>query len=177
MLKKQDIPYVRAKPNSYSTSKRNKNDVKYVVIHYTGNNNDTATNNALYFRDSNTRKAGAHFFVDRAGNVVKSVAMNLTAWSVGGDQRSGAKGEAAYYKKCTNANSISIELCDCAKKDPSEKQLRKTYQLIQYIKSECPNVSKIIRHWDVNGKECPSRWVGADNKKWKEFKKNASSFL
>ena len=31
--------------------------------------------------------------------------------------------------------------------------------------------SHVIRHWDVNGKECPAAWVGADNKEWNSFKK------
>lgn len=31
-----------AKSISYSPTKRNRKDVKYIVIHYTGNSNDTA---------------------------------------------------------------------------------------------------------------------------------------
>ena len=36
-----------AKPISYG-GKRNLNDVKYIVIHFTGNKGDTAKNNALF---------------------------------------------------------------------------------------------------------------------------------
>ena len=35
-----------AKSISYSPTKRNRKDVKYIVIHYTGNSNDTTKNNA-----------------------------------------------------------------------------------------------------------------------------------
>ena len=105
---------IGAKKISYdSTTKRDKkNCVKAIVIHYTGNMRDTAENNCRYFADGNTRQAGAHFFIDRAGVCIKSINMNRTAWAVGGDHRSGRKGEAKYYKKFTNYNTVSIELCD-----------------------------------------------------------------
>ncbi len=39
-----------AKKISYDYSKkRSRKNVKYIVIHYTGNNGDTAKNNATYF--------------------------------------------------------------------------------------------------------------------------------
>ena len=160
--------YIKAKSNSYG-SKRSRDDIKYIVIHYTGNNGDTAINNANYFKNSNTRSAGAHFFVDQKGNVIKSVAMNLIAWSVGGYYTQ-SNGAGKYYKKCTNANSVSIELCDNETKDPSAAQIKSVKKLIKYIKKNCPNAKTIIRHWDVNGKDCPARMTGTNNKKWKNFK-------
>ena len=160
-----------AKSYSYSPNKRSRKDVRYIVIHYTSGKNDTAKNNVDYFATSNIRNAGAHFFVDQQGNIGRSIPMNRTAWAVGGDQRSGKDGEAAYYGKCTNANSVSIELCDNATKDPSEKQIESVKKLMKYIKKYCPNATKIIRHWDVNGKSCPARMVGKENKKWVKFKK------
>lgn len=160
-----------AKPCSYSANKRKKKTVKYIVIHYTGNDRDTAKNNVDYFATTNTRSAGAHFFVDQDGNIGRSITMNRIAWAVGGDQRSGKDGEATYFGKCTNSNSVSIELCDNATKDQSEKQIEAVKKLVKYIKKYCPNATKIIRHWDVNGKNCPSRMVGKENKKWVKFKK------
>ena len=160
-----------ARSCSYSPIKRSRKDVRYIVIHYTSGKNDTAKNNVDYFATSNTRNAGAHFFVDQQGNIGRSIPMNRTAWAVGGDQRSGKDGEAAYYGKCTNANSVSIELCDNATKDPSEKQIEAVKKLVKYIRKYCPNANKIIRHWDVNGKCCPSRMVGKESKKWEKFKK------
>lgn len=164
-----------AKRISYAPKKRSRKDVKYIVIHYTGNNGDTARGNVDYFASGNTREAGAHFFVDRKGNIGRSITMNRVAWAVGGDQRSGMKGEAKYYGKCTNYNSVSIELCDIATKDPSKAQIKATKELVKYIKKYCKNAKKIIRHWDVNGKKCPSRMVGnvktVGGKRWASFKK------
>ena len=96
--------------------------------------------------------------------------MNRTAWAVGGDHRSGRKGEAAYFGKCTNANSVSIELCDMRSKTNWE-QMYATRKLVKYIQSKCPNAKTIIRHWDVNGKDCPAPFIGNGNEKWTEFKR------
>ena len=158
-----------AKSISYG-NKRPLSNIKYIVIHYTGNKGDTAQNNLDYFANGNTRQAGAHFFVDKKGKVGKSIAMNRTAWAVGGDHRSGRKGEAAYFGKCTNANSVSIELCDMRSKTNWE-QMYATRKLVKYIQSKCPNAKTIIRHWDVNGKDCPAPFTGSGNEKWTEFKR------
>ena len=154
---------------SYSYGKtRSLNDVKYIVIHYTGNKGDTAIANARYFATSNTRSAGAHFFVGKDGTVFQSVEMNRVAWSVGG-VFSTSGGAGSYYKKCTNSNSVSIELCDCLK-DASWEQYKSTRQLVELIRKKCPNAKTILRHWDVNGKSCPSPMVGTNNRKWRLFK-------
>lgn len=163
-----------AKKISYDSKKRSRKKVKYIVIHYTGNTNDTAKNNADYFAKSNTRQAGAHFFVGKGGAVWKSIPMNRTAWAVGGDQRSGKAGEALYYGKCTNDNSVSIELCSYVSGYPSAKQVAQTKKLVKYIQKYCPNAKTIIRHWDVNGKNCPAPMAGRDNANWKKFKKAIS---
>ena len=44
-------------PNSsnYKTSNRTKNNIKYIVIHYTGNNGDTAIGNVNYFKNNVTK--------------------------------------------------------------------------------------------------------------------------
>ena len=161
--------YIKAKKCSYG-AKRDRSSVKYIVIHYTGVQGDRAISNARYFASGNTRSAGAHFFVDRNGTVIKSIAMNLVAWAVGGlyTTRNGA---GSYYRKCTNSNSVSIELCDNATKDPSEEQIKAVKKLIKYIRKYCPNAKTVIRHWDVNGKTCPARMSGKGNAKWNAFLK------
>ena len=156
-----------AKELSYG-NKRRLDDVKYIVIHYTGNQEDTAKGNCKYFAGSNTRQAGAHFFVDRSGEVWKSVNVSRTAWAVGGFYTQ-AKGAGKYYKKCTNANSVSIELCDLTSKSPSWEQLKACRQLTDYIQKHCPNAKTVIRHWDVNGKACPATMTGKENEQWKRL--------
>ena len=159
---------IQAKSVSYGGT-RSLLGVRYIVIHYTGNNNDTAKANCNFFKYTNTRSAGAHFFCDRSGTVIQSIPLNRIAWSVGGffTQKNGA---GSYYKKCTNTNSVSIELCDVASKYPSDAQIKAVRELVAYIKSQCPNAQTIIRHWDVNGKSCPARMTGTNNAEWNSFK-------
>lgn len=155
-----------AKPISYG-NKRSLKSIKYIVIHYTGNKKDTAKSNANYFATTNTRQAGAHFFVDKAGVIYKSINMNRIAWAVGGKvSTTGSAG--SYYGKCANANSVSIELCDCIN-DTNWEQMLAVRKLVQYIKKKCPNAKTIIRHWDVNGKSCPGSMTGKTNKKWQRL--------
>ena len=160
------INEVWASSHSYGGS-RPYSAIKYIVIHYTGNNGDTAKANANYFKNGNTRSAGAHFFVDQKGNIYQSVKLTKTAWSVGG-YFSHVSGGGKYYKKCMNSNSVSIELCDIAKKSPSDDMIKATRWLITHIQSCCPNAKTIIRHFDVNNKLCPATLINA--KKWKNFK-------
>ena len=161
-----------AKSISYSPTKRNRKDVKYIVIHYTGNSNDTAKNNADYYATGNTRLAGAHFFVDKQGNIARSITLNRTAWAVGGGKYNDCKttGGGGYYGKCTNFNSVSIELCSSTDKEPySKEQAAAVKRLIKYIRKYCPNANTVIRHFDVNGKHCPASMM--NEKVWKKFKK------
>lgn len=163
-----------AKKISYDfRKKRSRKSVKYVVFHFTGNRYDTAKDNAIYFATSNQREAGAHFFVDKNGKVYKSIHLNRTAWSVGGAKYEDCSknGGGTYYHKCTNFNSVSIELCNYTTGYPSDKQIKSCKRLVKYIRKYCPNAKTIIRHWDVNGKNCPAPMSGKNNFNWKKFKK------
>lgn len=168
-------PFVQAKKISYG-GERPLSGVRYIVIHYTGNDSktDTAKNEASYFHreDGNQRNAGAHFFVDQNGDVYQTVKLKYKAWSVGGDIVTAKNGAARLHGTCTNTNSVSIELCDCAKKDPNAKMIEAVEGVIEYIRDRCPNAKRICRHWDVTGKSCPARMTGATatgRKRWKDF--------
>jgi N-acetylmuramoyl-L-alanine amidase CwlA len=102
---------LKAKSISYGDS-RAASSIKYIVFHYTGNKTDTAKANANYFATSNTRAAGAHYFVDDT-TVYQSIDDLKIAYAVGGSKVSEgvAAGGGTLYGKCTNANSISIEMC------------------------------------------------------------------
>lgn len=167
------IKEIPCNPRNYNATRRDRSRVKYIVIHYTAGTKDTAENEGNYFKH-NRVGASAHFFIDRAGNVVQSVNMWQTAWSVGGKKYSDCKktGGGKYYRKCTNSNSVSIELCAIADKDASPEQIKACKELVAYIRKYCKNAKTIIRHFDVNGKHCPSRYM--DSKKWKALKEAIS---
>ena len=154
-----------AKAISYGGT-RHLSSITKKVIHYTGNKGDTAKNNAVYYATSNTREAGAHYYISTDGEIWESIPIKYTAWAVGGGRQSSSGG--SYYGRCTNANSVSIELCDCIN-GASWEQLLALRKLCKYIDKQCPNAKTIIRHWDVNGKSCPAPMTGNNNKKWKHL--------
>ena len=142
-----------------------RSNIKWIVIHYTANDGDTDEANGNYFKN-NIVKASAHYFVDD-DSVTQSVPDNYVAYSVGGSKWNNGGGK--YYGKCTNSNSISIELCDDVKNGkvyPSKKTIENAIELTkELMKKYDIDADHVIRHYDVNGKTCPAYWV--DDKKWK----------
>ena len=170
-----EIKQLRANAGNYGPA-RNARAIKYIVIHYTGNDGDTAMNNAKYYA-SNVVKTSAHYFVDEK-EIVQSVDDLRIAWAVGGNKYPSCAqtGGGTMYGKCKNANSISIELCDAVKNGvyaPSAKTVAQALELTKALmkKYNIP-ASNVIRHFDVTGKLCPAYWSGKENAgKWeKEFK-------
>lgn len=157
------MKFIRAKSISYGPVRSYMN-VDGIAIHYTGISNDSAENEANYFAHGNTRAAGAHFFVDRKGTAIKSIPMSRAAWSVG-ILFTRAGGAAKYWGTLNNYNTISIEMCDCVKHDPSKAQIKAIKKVIKYIRKKCPNATKVVRHWDICGKQCPGRMSGGPETK------------
>lgn len=170
------IKEIPCNPRNYNATRRDRAKVKYIVIHFTAVDGDTAENEGKAFQKAG-RHASAHFFIDRAGNVVQSVNMWQTAWSVGGTKYTDTPttGGGKYYKKCTNANSVSVELCDIYRKHsyPSAAQVQALKELVAYIRKYCPNAKTIIRHFDVTGKYCPRTMCKpyGNDKLWTKLKK------
>lgn len=150
--------------------------IKYIVIHYTANDGDSAVGNGNYFA-SGYRGASAHYFVD-SKNIIQSVKDNYVAWSVGGNKYSDTvkTGGGKFYGKCTNNNSISIELCDDVKNGtiyPSEATIKNAVELTKMLMEKYNvSINNVIRHFDVTGKRCPAYWCGDSEKnaKWQSFK-------
>lgn len=144
--------------------------IKWIVIHWVGAVS-TAVNNGTYFQGGD-RGASAHYFVDD-NKIVKSVRERDIAWAVGSrgylDQGSPyAKYGHKYFGKCTNSNSVSIEMC-CKKGSNglyiSKATLERTARLVQAIQKRLGiDNDHVIRHFDVNGKLCPLPYV--QDSKW-----------
>lgn len=143
-----------------STNKQN----KYIVVHYTANNGDTAMNNAKYFYSEN-RGASAHYFVDE-NEVVQVVEDKNIAWHCG---------TTGTYKhsECRNTNSIGIEMCSRQSLNGTyyikDEVVARTQDLIKYL-METYNISidNVVRHYDVTGKSCPATHVNSAI--WSDFK-------
>ena len=86
---------------------RNAQAIKYIVIHYTGNDGDTAQANAKYYA-STVVKSSAHYFVD-ANSVYQSVPDLRVAWAVGGGKYPSCPqtGGGTLYNICRNTKASS----------------------------------------------------------------------
>ncbi len=139
--------------------------VRYIVMHYTANNGDTARNNCDYYHRVGGLQASAHYFIDEHG-VMQSVLESDTAWHCGA--------RAYWHPECRNANSIGIEMCSRKRADGSYYILPETVAnaaaLAKGIMQRYGiDTEHVLRHYDVTGKRCPMPWVD-DPAQWTAFK-------
>lgn len=140
-------------------------EIKYIVIHYTANDGDTAIANCKYFAGAG-RGASAHYFVDST-EVWQSVEDRDKAWHCGGD--------VYYHPACRNSNSIGIEICSHrASKDRYYFDQRAVERAIELTRAKMAEygipAANVVRHYDVTHKKCPAPFVD-DAEAWAGFKK------
>ena len=171
----------------------NNREIKYIVIHYTAGSSGAAgaaANIAAMFANPSTG-ASADFIVDSGGAVQFNPDIkNHCTWHCGGEVYSNKGG--AFYGKCTNANSIGIEMCstnrnwqpndqaNTAKWSFADEVVNNAIELTKQLMREY-NIpaERVIRHYDVTGKLCPGiiGW-NADSgseAKWQAFKNAISA--
>lgn len=141
-------------------------DIKYIVIHFTSNNSDTALNNCNYFSGAN-RGASAHYFIGDDG-IYQSVPDKWAAWAVGGTN-------TYKHRYCRNMNSISIEMCSRIGADGKyyirDGIVEQTIKLTRYLMNKYGvPVENVLRHYDVWDKKCPEPFV-RQPELWDNFKK------
>ena len=165
-----NVIYIEANSKNFNQNVRDYDDIKYIVIHYTGNINDTARNNALYFREAITQTS-AHYFVSNT-DIYQSVPLNHAAYAVG----LGARKEPYFkyptmWKKITNNNSISIEICGSKESREGTDETKHTAAKLTVALLDKFNLtpSCVYRHYDVTGKPCPA-WAVEDSIKWLNYK-------
>ena len=158
-----NINFKQAHKSNYCTGRTS--DIKYIVIHYTANNGDTAKNNIDYYARKENLKASAHFYVDE-NEVWQSVKEGDTAYHCGANKY--------VHPYCRNSNSIGIELC--SRKDADGEYYFKDETIQNAVKLTKELMAKynifvgnVIRHYDVTGKICPAPMVN-DEILWNTFK-------
>lgn len=149
-----DFKEIWCNKGNFSESNRKSSDIDTLVIHYTGNDGDTAENNGNYFKN-NVVETSAHYFVDDT-TVVRSVADKNIAWHAGDWN--------------INCRSIGIEIAGSTS-ECKGKTLENVILLTQRLMKKY-NIKKdrVIRHYDANGKICAGFWCGsvAKDKLWRE---------
>lgn len=161
----------RAASGNYGGS-RTASQIKYLVLHYTGNDGDSDEGNGAYFAN-NVVKASAHYFVDDDSVTMSVPELNI-AWAVGGTKWADCDrtGGGSMYGIITNTNSLSVELCDVVKDgtyQASEATLANAVELCRelMLKYSIP-IENVYRHFDVTGKHCPAYMM--DAAVWAKFK-------
>lgn len=157
-------------PYNFSAMTNKKNE--YIVVHYVGAVS-TAKNNADYYA-SQKLVASANYYVDQT-SIWQGVEDSDRAWHCGGGLQ-GPNGHT-FFQKCTNSNSIGIEMC--VKKTATgvwyfePETVANTVDLVKYLmqKHGVP-LARVIRHFDVTGKICPAPYV--DEAAWATFKSKLS---
>lgn len=139
--------------------------VRYIVMHYTANNGDTAKNNCDYYHRVGGLQASAHYFVDEYG-AMQSVREGDTAWHCGA--------RAYWHPECRNANSVGIEMCSRKRADGSYYIKPETVANAAALAKDIMqrygiDTDHVLRHYDVTGKRCPMPWVD-DPAQWVAFK-------
>lgn len=156
------MEFVSCDPSNYRAGRTQ--PVRYIVMHYTANNGDTARNNCDYYHRVGGLQASAHYFVDEHG-VMQSVREGDTAWHCGA--------RAYWHPECRNANSIGIEMCSRKRADGSYYIKPETVANAAALAREIMqrygiDTEHVVRHYDVTGKRCPMPWVD-DPAQWTAF--------
>lgn len=145
--------------------KRGHSEIKFIVIHYTGNYSVGADAEAHYkYLQRATRYGSAHYYVDDR-QIIQTIGDSRVAWSVGDNQ-----GHGRYLNGCTNNNSISIEMCvnaDADQKKTYKNVLELTKNLMAKFKVPA---DKVCRHYDVSRKDCPHNFRANNWAMWWQFK-------
>lgn len=143
------IPLHKANDYNYKRATRKISQVKYIVIHYTANVDDTPQDNCTYFAREQV-EASAHYFV-RDETIMQSVPLDHAAFAVG--DRSNPN-MASMYGFIDNYNSISIECCGDTNTTAASTTTRNT--AAELAASLCVYLGvgpdHVFRHYDVSGK-------------------------
>ena len=155
---------IREKQITKNYTKKGNREIKFIVIHDTGNTSIGANALAHYsYFQTNTRGASAHYVVDE-NNIVRFVNDNDVAHHAGDRKRPGLG-----RTDVTNGNSIGIEMS--VNVDGNfNKTMQNTIELTRTLmeKYKIP-LSNVVRHYDVSGKNCPAKLNAMPNG-WDNFK-------
>lgn len=151
------MKFIQAHPSNFASPRGHAID--RIVVHYTGNNGDTAEANAHYFQNPLKKPASAHYFVDTR-EVVQSV----------------KEGDRAFHAEDRTMNDRSIGVEMCSMKDAAGAfyipcaTITRTVALVKELMAKYGiSVAGVLRHYDVSGKRCPEPFV-RQPQQWEDFK-------
>tara|TARA_B100001057_G_scaffold468364_1_gene527465 strand:+ start:30 stop:761 length:732 start_codon:yes stop_codon:yes gene_type:complete len=156
---------VNYSPN-FNTIKRLKKNIRFIIIHYTGMQNELSALNRLCDIKA---KVSAHYFIKKNGSVLNLVPPIYEAWHAGKSSWRGLKS--------LNKYSIGIEIQNPGHDNKyekfSQKQIISTKKLLRYLINEYKvNLKNILGHSDI----APDRKKDPGEKfPWKDLAKSKLS--
>lgn len=142
--------------NKYSRPGIKLSSVKNIIIHWVANPGTSAIANRNYFEGLKDGKNGTYassqYIIGLNGEIVQCIPENEVAYHAG--------------NLTVNYNSIGIEICH---PDWTGEFNSKTYNsMIDLLTELCKkykiSANKIIRHYDITGKDCPKYYVENQDK-------------
>ena len=116
-------------------------DVKYIILHGTGNVNVSAENHIKWLNDDTTTgQNSCHFYVDPTG-IYQALNTNIVSWNA----------------KEYNNKSVSIEICTYDNPTKQLQAIQNSKIIVDILKRKFQN-AKVVTHNQVSsyGKKCPS---------------------
>jgi N-acetylmuramoyl-L-alanine amidase CwlA len=164
--------HIRFNPYSRSGDKLIK--LQAVVIHYTANPGGDADMHYRYFNGLKGRYAGAHIFVDK-DKALEVIPLDEVAYHANerNPKLSTLNASTSYYPK-GNANLLTVGIEMCLEPDGQlhPDTIERARLVVKMLQDKFPQLkdtkNRIIRHYDVTGKNCPKPFV-EDEQKWNAF--------
>jgi N-acetylmuramoyl-L-alanine amidase len=160
------------KVNPYTRPARKNTGVEGIVMHYTASPRATAQNIRDYFNGTciaQKRYASAHYAVDKK-EIIQMIPDNEVAYHAHDRSRC----YVDVLKPNANFSALGIEMCIEADGSLHPDTVKNARALVVYLldKYNLPT-SRVYRHYDVTGKNCPAMWV-SDPSLFNSFKKSLS---
>ena len=145
--------------NPYSRSGEKQKDIQYIIVHWVGNANTSAIANRNYFNNlakTHSTSASSHYIIGLDGEIIRCIPDNEVAFHSG--------------SYSMNRKSIGIENCH---PDWNGKFTDNTYNSLVEVCADLVKKynAKLIRHFDVTGKNCPKYYV-ENQSEWEKLKQD-----
>lgn len=180
------VNVIKVNPEALKTDLMPDRDIQYIVVHYTAGSTSEpgyAHRIAEFFMNPDIRQSSDFIVDDETIVQFNPDILNRFSWHCGGAK---APSGGRLYCLCTNENSIGIELSSTNRAgkitfpgDPqysfTDEVITNAAELIRRLMEEYNiDISHVIRHYDVNGKECPGvpGWYGEEDESpdWIKFR-------
>lgn len=165
---------------NFTSLPRSKDNINWIVCHYLGALG-SAQNNADYYGNNNVG-ASADFFIGHIGEIIQT-----NDYYKGYSWHCGGGNSGKYFGICKNSNSVGIEMCVRKRSTATMNASDRDWYFEDATVNACAelvaskmkelniDINHVIRHYDVNYKECPAPYV-QNEALWTEFKAKVLGF-